>query len=65
MKKLLLLLPLLLSATCFAQVQVVAPIASSGRSSASPGVSNIENITITVNPAQYIGTKPAPREIRK
>lgn len=39
----------------FGQMQIIGPVASSGRASA-PGVSNIQNITITVNPAQYIRT---------
>jgi hypothetical protein len=49
------LFALLFSISAFGQIQVVAPVSSAGRS-ASSGFSNIQNITITVNPSQYIGT---------
>lgn len=52
------LFALLFSVSAFGQIQVVAPVSSSGRSS-SAAVSNIENITISVLPNQYAGTNVA------
>jgi hypothetical protein len=50
------LFALLFSVSAFGQIQVVAPVSSAGRSTSTPVISNIQDITITVQPNQYIGT---------
>jgi hypothetical protein len=50
---------LALSTSAFGQIQVIAPVSSAGRSTSTQVISNIQDITITVQPNQYLGTNVA------